>query len=477
MKKPRLVGVGVSVLVLAVAGGGVWWMRADEARAVASAAVPARPALHGWPQELREQIAVAEEDARSLIGAGGGLGRLARLYHANGFHREAVRCYEALAWIEPDEPRWPHRHATILAGFGELDQALVKARRVVELAPDYVPGRLRLADLLLKANQPPAASAEYGEILRIQPDEPYAQLGLARVAFEAGQWEQARQRLEPLVAQTNFLLGYDLIVTVYERLGLNERAAQVLGQGRASGAFRDAPDPWVDELMDDCYDTYRLGVAAGAAARAADSDTALRMLERAVAIKPGDVSSVFQLGSLHRERKEYSSARLRFDECTRLAPDFADGWAHLSALLAQLNDAAGAERALSEGLRRCPDSPGLHLMRARNLVEAGRRAEAVEAYRRSIRYRSNEAAAFIELGRLLFGMQRVDEGLAAMKQALEAEPEHPDALGVFAFHAISTGDEARARSWLTRIRNQPRVPREQVERLLGAYQEKFGRPF
>ncbi|ATC63822.1 hypothetical protein CMV30_07605 [Nibricoccus aquaticus] len=477
MKKTRLRIIGAIVTAMAVVSAVVWWRHAEQVRLVAAAALPQRPELGAWPEELRERIARAEERARTLFGAGVGLGELARLYHANGFLREAVCCYEGLGWIQPTEARWPHRQATILAGFGEMDAALLKERRAVELAPDYVPARLRLGDLLFKNNQPTDAAAEYQAVLRIQVDEPYAQLGLARVDFEAERWEQARRRLEPLVAQTNSLLGYDLIVTVHERLGLMERAAQGRSSGRASGAYRDVIDPWVDELLGDCYDPYRLGVASGAAARSGDLDTALRLLERAVIIAPSDLSAVFQLGVLHRERREFSSARSRFTECTRLDPGFADGWANLSALLEQLNDRAGAEQALVEGLRRCPESPGLHRMQARKLAQSGRRVEAVEAYRRSTRLRSNEAEPFVELAGLLFEMDRVQEGVEAMMGALSAEPQNPSALGLLAFYAISNGDKAGARDWLRRARLQPRVPREQMERLLTAYKEKFGETF
>jgi hypothetical protein len=49
------------------------------------------------------------------------------------------------------------------------------------------------------------------------------------------------------------------------------------------------------------------------------------------------------------------------------------------------------------------------------------------------------------------------------------------ALSVLAFHAISSGDEAAARQWLTRIANQPRVPVEYRTQLLDGYRQAFGR--
>jgi len=49
------------------------------------------------------------------------------------------------------------------------------------------------------------------------------------------------------------------------------------------------------------------------------------------------------------------------------------------------------------------------------------------------------------------------------------------ALGILAFNAISTNDDAAARRWLNRVVKQPRVPKAQVARLIEAYRQAFGR--
>jgi len=79
------------------------------------------------------------------------------------------------------------------------------------------------------------------------------------------------------------------------------------------------------------------------------------------------------------------------------------------------------------------------------------------------------------LAATLFRPERVPEGLRALEGALAAEPEHPPTLGLRAFHAISTGDEVAAQAWMARVRDQPRTPAEQVERLRGAFRANFGR--
>jgi tetratricopeptide (TPR) repeat protein len=469
--------LSITAVLLALAGGlFAWsWLRAAPAQAAVAAALPALPDLSDAPEPLRARIAGALERARSRFHARDGLAELSRLYHANGFLDEAVRCYAGLEQLEPAEPRWPHLHATIVAGYGESGTALTLWRKTVQLAPDYVPARLRLGDCLLKDNQPAEAAAAYDAVLAQEARNPYAALGLARLDLEAKRFDQARTRLESLVRQTNYQLGYDLIVSLYERLGLHERAETIRGMNKASGAYRDPPDPWLDGLIEDCYDSYRLAMVAGFTSRAGDPTKARRLLERAVTIAPTDVSAQFQLGLLCSEQGDFAAAREHLERCNQLAPDFADAYAHLSELQAKSGDPAGAERTLATGLTKCPQSPGLHLLRARKLKAEGHVDEAINEYMVSIRYRPNEPDAYIELGNTFISLGYDDKGVEQMRLALETDPANPMALAIVAFHAIQTGDESAAHQWLARVEAQPRISDDYSLRLFEAYRNKFGR--
>jgi predicted Zn-dependent protease len=299
--------------------------------------------------------------------------------------------------------------------------------------------------------------------------------GLARIDFEAERWDKARERLETVVSQTNYQLGYDLIVTLYERLGLVDRARAIRGAAAASGAYRDPADPWLDRLTEYCFDPFRLSLNAGVIARLGDRPGAQRLLERAIELAPNDVGPRFQLGTLAVEQGNVKLAAEQLERCTVLAPDFADGWAHLSSLQAQQGNTVAAERTLALGLKNCPQSPGLHLMRARSLRKAGRPEEAINEYMISARLRPNEPEAFLELGNTYISLDRTAEGIANIRAALEAEPENPTALSILAFHAITQSDEKDAREWMKRVTNQPRVKHETVAALTRAYREKFGR--
>ena len=213
----------IAIVSLVLAGGATgWWQRAGTVQAIVSDALPSPPDLTAESQVLRELVVSANAKARSRLTAAKGLAELSRLYYANGFLAEAMSCYDGLEQLNPAEPRWPHLHATILAGYGEIEPAEKLWQRVLQFSPCYVAARLRLGDCYLKTNLPEKAAAEYAEVLRRNPADAYAMLGLARIDLEASRWEKARERLETVVQQTNFTLGYDLIVSVYERMGQPE---------------------------------------------------------------------------------------------------------------------------------------------------------------------------------------------------------------------------------------------------------------
>lgn len=473
--KPIHLKITALILGLMVAGGAAWWYHhTTQIRNAVIAWLPAVPDLTTAPPALQKRIAAADEQAQQRGSALAGLIELSRLYHANGYLESAMLCYAGLAQLQPDEGRWPHRHASILAGYGQATAALEHWQRTLEIAPDYLPARLRRADLLLKDNQIAAATTAYREVLEQERDNAWALLGIARIDLENEAWSDARRRLERVVALTNYTLGYDLIVSLYERLGEDREAEAIRGRSFASGAYRDPTDPWLDALMEDCYDSFRLALEAGAKARHNDNETARRWLERAITVAPDDVSAHFQLAGFLRQQRDLPGAMKHYRRCTELAPQFADGWAQLSALQAQTGNAAASERTLQTGLENCPESPGLYRMKARRLRDRGQTGAAIMAFRKAIKLRPNEPDPYLELGTTLLSADRTVEGIREIENALVWDPLNPTGLGILAFRAIESKDRAAADRWMTQVDRQPRIETTQVNQLRAVYREAFG---
>jgi predicted Zn-dependent protease len=343
------------------------------------------------------------------------------------------------------------------------------------LAKDYTPAHIHLADSLLKLNRTAEASSLYQAVLKREPDNPYALLGLARIDMDAGRWTEARQRLESAVAKSKYAVGYDLLVNVCEQLGDTARAQQIRAQGKASGAFFDIPDPWLREIYFDCYDSYQLSVVGGTAAREGDRSTGLNLVERAVTLEPNNGYYRLQASALYQQLGNLSKAREQLQAAVKCAPDLSDAWENLVSLLTTLGQKENAWQALANGLVHCPNSPSLHFLRGRLLLSENRLEEAISDLKKAAALRPDEASSSFALALTYSRLGRSTESRDALQAALIAEPGYPPALCTLAQNYIAGGDEANARILMQKVREQPRVPAQERVKLDRAFQQKFGR--
>ena len=465
----------VAALLAALLAGMGWlgW-RANEKHIIASTEVPPRPDLSEWPAELGEKIGREESAAKGYFRPSGALGALGRLYHANAFYNQALQCYEGMQRLEPGEAHWLHFQASILAGFGRLEEALPLWQKAVILAPGYVPIRLKLGDALAKTNQVGPAIAAYRKTLEGDPGNPYALLGLARCDIAGGNWQSARERLQEAInVHPDFVGGLSLLVTVDEHFGDQQDAdaqRRVIGKRQ----FSDIPDPWLDDLWSDCYDPYRLSVAASMAKISGDTVTARRWLERAVALAPTVGLYRRQLGKWLFQTGEIDQARVQLESAVAASPSDADAWILLIDILTKIGDSAAVEHALAAGLANCPKSPGLHNKRGRQFSAAGRYGEAIAEFKTSKKAEPSVPDTYIDLALVYFQMNQSDDAIAELKEALSVQPGHPLAMEVLARYAINHGDEPLARHWIRELRMQPRVPAEDLKIIIDEYRQSFG---
>ncbi len=477
MPSRRTLLVLVSGTLLLGGGSGLYlWQRHVQDETLRREMLPGVPTLTAWPAELRLQIETATRAVSRGENSAEALETLASLCRANGFLDEARRCYFALEATGEATALTRYRHALILAGYGEAEPAALALRQVLRDTPTYIPASIRLGDLLLKQGLVDEASEAFHQALGLDSEQPYALLGLARCAMERGEWTEARRHLEKVTALTQNRLGYDLIVTVYERLSLPDEAKALRARSKAQGTYRDLPDPWLDELIDLSCDPAQLGLAATTRKEAGDPAAARRLLDRALRFAPQDAKLHFQLALLLKEQRDFRGALPALQRCTELDPTFADGWVYLWDVLSELGQSAAARTAFATGLRHCPDSYGMNLMRARELKQAGQLRDAIPYFEKVIRLRPTEPDAAIDLALTHLALGQTEAALAAFHRALAAEPDHPLVLTTLAFHAIQSGQAGEARQWLERCQRQPRVSSKDLQQLTQFYRQTFLSP-
>lgn len=466
----------VGALVLAgLAVGGIWFRQARAARAAWRAAQPPTPEMDGRPEEMRSRIRKCETRLEAWPPDLAALEELSRLYLANGFLREAEHGLRALLQRDPQNAHGAHYLAGVMADTGRLDEAIPLWQAVARLAPEYVPAQLKLGEALLKSNRGPEAAAVYREVLGRSRDNPYALLGLARVEMDAGRWAGAKEPLEKAIATDPlFSAAHSLLATVATQLGDTTRAERESQRASALGRFKEGPDPWGDELRDQCYDVYRLQVIASSIASTGGGRDALPPLQRALRLAPENVQTHRQLGRLYSQLRDWEPARKELETAIALQPTEPAAYLDLVNVYRATNDLPAAFRLLQQGLEKCPTAAGIHYELALALIADKRSEEALVPLQKARELDPDNLTAYQQLAVTYFKLGRDTEAAEALRAALERNPNFGPILLMMARYQIQSGSAAAAEESLTRARRAG-APEANLEELAQLFYRQFGR--
>jgi Flp pilus assembly protein TadD len=205
-------------------------------------------------QEARKKTDQNRNDSEALR-------RLARLLQANGRDDEALDCYGRLSAIPPGLAARDHYYvALIRLDQSDLAGAEMELSKVLKTEPGYLPAHLKRGEALFKLGREAEAAKEYAAALVIEPDNPPATLGLARLDLQRSDDAAAISRLEKLLAtHPESTSGAALLAQVLARRGDAVRAA-ALQQWSRQKPEPISPDPWMTALNTDVYDRQRLGL-------------------------------------------------------------------------------------------------------------------------------------------------------------------------------------------------------------------------
>lgn len=471
MKKVLLLSGLISVVL---AGSAVaWYHQRTMAHQRFLESVPELPDLSDAVPPLRNALEQAYADLRNPGDTISDLVRLGQLYHGNGYLNKAIEIYDLLLRLDPGNPRVPHLLAFILAGYGRLEVALPLWEQVIDLAPDYLPARVRLADALFKLNRFEEAKSAYEAVLSADPKNPYGLVGLARLAINEEDYLRARGFLIEAAGESQNRIGVDLLVTVFEKLGEDDKAAYLRGQAKAMGTFTDIADPWLTRLLNACYDSYQLVSGGGFAAFSGDLDRGVELLNRALLFDPDNATAWFSLADIRARQGNTAAAMAAYRKVIERDPLRADAWLKLSELQRESGHVELADKTLTEGLARRPDSPALNLAWGDRLQETGQLRLAEQYVARSLEERPNEAPGYISMAGILFAQGRLEEGEAQLLKALEYEPGNPIVILMMAKIKITLGDREAADHWMREIAMQPRVLPRDARMLKEHYEATF----
>jgi Flp pilus assembly protein TadD len=261
-----------------------------------------------------------------------------RLFELSGEHvRSADQLRLALA-SDPGRPELLLALAEAQAHAGDAARAEATVRSLLDRRPEYVPALLFLGRLLFDTDHPARAREVLARVRKLAPQEQEPYLLTAELALESGRTEDAVRAVQDLADTTRDTVGL-------KRLGL---------------ALIERGDP----------------------------QTAIGLLDRAVALDPGD----------------------------------ADTLAAQGQALEALGKAAAADAVYARALERDPDSREVLLRAGKLALRSGNDARA-RAYLDRLLSLGDDPETALQIALTWFSAQRIDAAVRVLEQSQKSRPD------------------------------------------------------
>lgn len=465
-----MAGIGIAIVASVLIGNLYWKTQRHFAAVIETHLLPA-PSSKGLHPELSNRI--ADLNKRSTQGPNrvDSLALLSTLYHANGYLNRAWQGYRILIELDKKNPLWPYRLATIVSSFGQLNDSLALYQKTIEHDPEYLPSYIHLGDTLLKLNRYDEAKSVFQSVYEKMPTNPFALFGLARIALAENDTAQAKRLLES-ARRSNNRIGGDLLADIYERLGEKSKARALLHDVTWSSHI-DTPDPWVDDIVSDCYDSFEVAMAGGKAGRAGNTVRAIQLLNKAIALDPLDHNAYNHLAELYVDQGDLDQARKTYENCIKTLPTFSEGWSGLISVEMKSGNQSRASELIDQAIAKCPESYVINNYKGEALINVNRLKEAIPYFETTIRLVPNNAVGYNYLARIYLKMGENRKALEQLQKALKAEPSNPLSLELITIFYVLAGDSAQASGYLQRAINSPRVSEEAIRQLQAMHTNKF----
>lgn len=451
----RGIKAGNCLLVLALAGAPLYLRASAQAPAL-----PEIPPLNmaAFPPETRKQVQQAYEAARASPRDADAVGKLGMLFSLYKRPDDAVACFKRAHELAPRSFQWLYFWGYLMFVDKKYKAAEAALTSALQLRPEYIAARLKLAESLLGSGKVEEAGRLYDGILKEYPDSAEACYGLGRVHAARGDQASAvefyRQACElfPTYGAAHYALA-----RAYRQLGQSDKAQEQLSlYERNKNIVPPVDDPLRDELRDldmSAVSYLERGVFLEQVGRIQD---AIKATERAVELDPKLVQAHINLLSLYGRVGNLPKAEEQYRAVMALNPEqFPKAHYDYGVLLLRKGKYKEAEEAFRHALRIDPSYTQARNNLGYMLERQGKIAEAEAEYRQALESDPNFRQAHFNLGRILVSQGKYKEGIQQLSQTLTPEDENTPAY-LYALGAAygRAGDRQNALRYLHQAREQ-----------------------
>jgi tetratricopeptide (TPR) repeat protein len=354
-------------------------------------------------------------------------GRLGLVLNEYGLNREAIACFERAAQLSPKNPRWPYLQGS-LAMDSDMDAALALFVRSVEINGNVAPARLTLAETLLWLSRTDEAAGHFEFVLKRDPKNARALLGMGRVALERGDYKDGLDYLKRSAAEEDKVkMTHDLLADVYLRMDDPERASKERALAASLPQTPTWPDPYFAWEGPPVRGHKLIMRKVGQLLGQKRAEDAIKLLNRIPEDSVHAPRKEIQLGRAYVMLKDFESAEKSYREALRLSPEEADALLGLGGALEKQGKYAEAIEPYRKAIRIKTTAIAGHYHLAICLEKDGKTDDAIAAYRETVRLRPALAPAYKSLGTLLHAKGQDAEALTALERACQLMPKDEEA--------------------------------------------------
>ncbi len=393
--------------------------------------LPDVPGLGNGREVLKQQIAARDAAVRQRLNQPFGkadfaerTGTLGRIYQANQFYDRALQCYRLAVEYDDASPLWLYLSASVHQQRGQTEAMIGLLKHTLDLSSAYAPAVLKLADSYFKADQTHQARVYYERRLQLVPGDPYALMGLARIAMDQGQWDLAETHLKrAILSDPEFGDAHRLMAEVHEHHHRIDEMNRSLERAGQCPRFHPAPDPWVDDLQDLCYDPEQLLVLGSMALSRLDIQTAIeKHFTRALKIDPEDPAANLAMGKAWFMAGEWSRAYRYLIRTIELDPASDQAYFHLGLIMRKNGNLQEGERLFFKALEFQPDNPNVHNNLGVVFLEQGVYPRAIQSFQRALDIYPEHLEALYNLGMALWASGDTRAAVAQYQHVLAMKP-------------------------------------------------------
>ena len=423
-------------------------------------------------------------------------GDLGNVYLVHGWEAEAARCYQRAVNINPTEFRWFYYLG--LSTYKTDAQTAVDAfTKAIALDSDYPAVYVNHAHALRRLGRFEEARQQLTNVIKLDPENPFAELALGELSLAAKQFEDARIHLKrALKLNPDQSEAHAAMAQVALALGNREASNRHAQAARKTSKHTEMDDPlWWEvvkvgvtakryaergtrymEIGDFATAATELAIAASSKPKDAEIwfnygivllrtnrySKARKALEHALLIidendleggmspkTPKEIAfleihSNYNLGYVYERLGERVKAIAAYKQAIELKPDFAHAHSGLGVLYAKTGRIREGVALCKKATQLAPDNIELQRSLATVYWQAKLYNNAAEVYDNIVRINPGDKGALHQLGVIYMGKRMYPEAQVKFKRVLEIQPNDPLAHGALGTVYLKLGDRAAA---------------------------------